>query len=461
MMVNMLGLFWGLLAIVLTLNIIPVSNALSSSPSSGGWNPNRRQLFQSAAAAGVASSPWFISPVTSEAVTSKFTPPTTPYLLPEYFQPPLMAPEKGRSYFPTLLPPLSNRATYLHSLGRDAYALEQLLAFQNVTASIRCTIVRLQQTGGLWVHSPLYPTGELCHLLDTCINGEVEHIVLPCNALEHKAPLKAFCQKYPQAQVWISPGQYGPFGTCGQDVEYDVDKTRKSMGLVRVDGILGDHMTVPPPSWADEFDMATLYVDIPQNAGPVSEVAFCHRPTKTLIATDAVVYIPRQAPPIFSTYFDPATLADTTFWARTVLQAVFLPLRIDEDDDDDDDVTAGTYPGYAALEDRLVRAPILRAFADARAPEAVRAWVAKIASQFQFDRIVTSHFASPVAATPSDFAACFSYLNDSGDSSSSSSSSSLPPITCQDWELLQGLNQVIADNNLGAPATFDYKKDCK
>ena len=37
----------------------------------------------------------------------------------------------------------------------------------------------------------------------------------------------------------------------------------------------------------------------------------------------------------------------------------------------------------------------------------------------------------------------------------------LPPIACQDWELLEGLNEVISKNKLGAPATFDYKKDCK
>ena len=27
--------------------------------------------------------------------------------------------------------------------------------------------------------------------------------------------MKAFARKYPKASVWVTPGQYGPFGTCG------------------------------------------------------------------------------------------------------------------------------------------------------------------------------------------------------------------------------------------------------
>ena len=27
--------------------------------------------------------------------------------------------------------------------------------------------------------------------------------------------MKAFASKYPKASVWVTPGQYGPFGTCG------------------------------------------------------------------------------------------------------------------------------------------------------------------------------------------------------------------------------------------------------
>ena len=89
-------------------------------------------------------------------------------------------PEAGRLYFPTLTPPLFNRATYRYDLGRDCWALEQLLTFANVSATIRSTVVKLKD-GTLWVNSPQWPTGELCALLDEL--GPVGHIVLPCNAL--------------------------------------------------------------------------------------------------------------------------------------------------------------------------------------------------------------------------------------------------------------------------------------
>ena len=345
------------------------------------------------------------------------------------------APDAGRFYFPTLTPPFQNRATYRYNLGRKAWALEQLLTFANVTATIRCMAMQLE-SGGLWVHSPQYPTGEFLQLLGE-LGQPVEHVVLPCNALEHKAPMQAFLAKFPNAQVWISPGQYGPFGSCGQS------RNEKAVKMpYRVDGILGSD--VPP--WADEFEIATLYVDIPQNAGPVSEVAFCHRPSQTLVATDAVVYIPPSPSDIYTTYFDRSTVFDDpTFWPRTVLQAVFLPLRTDAE---------GLYPGFAALRGRLVRAPILRAFADARAPKPVRDWILTI-SNWKFDRIVSSHFASPIQASPSDVKAAFAYLDES------MNTAGLPPIACADWELLEGLNRVIADNKLGAPTVFDYKPDCR
>lgn len=355
------------------------------------------------------------------------------------------APDKGRFYFPPLTPPFSNRATYRYELGRGAWAFEQLLTFTNVSATIRTVVVRMKD-GGLWVNSPQWPTGEFMALLDEL--GPVRHVVLPCNALEHAAPVKAFTRKYPTASVWITPGQYGPFGNCG------LTAASAKMGY-KVDGVLpvgqpkdGDAM----PPWADEFEMRTLYVSLPENAGPVSEAAFYHKPSRTLVTTDAVVYVPPEAPPIFSTFFDAKTMAEPDFWAKTVLQAVFLPLR------QGDGASAGAataverWPGYGAVSGRLVRAPILRAFADARAPTAVREWVESVSRMGEFDRILTGHFASPIAATPAEFEQVFAYLR---------GPTSDPPIECRDWQLLDGLNSLIDTNKLGAPVVFDFKAGCK
>ncbi|GFH48819.1 hypothetical protein CTEN210_05295 [Chaetoceros tenuissimus] len=311
-------------------------------------------------------------------------------------------PTAGQFCFPALTPPFNKRATYRYTLGRNAWAFEQLLTFSNVTATIRSNVIKLE-SGGLWVNSPQFPTGELCALLDD-LNAPVEHIVLPCNAFEHKAPMKPFTRRYPDAKVWVSPGQYGVLGTCGKSLEERF--TKKS--------------------------------------GPTSEVAFCHRPTRTLVATDSVIFVNDAAPDIFKTYFEESTVGDETFWPRTVLQAVFLPLRQDDNN---------MYPGYESIKNRLVRAPILRALVDARAPNEVKSWI-ETQTTWDFDRIITSHFASPIAATPDNFRSAFDYLFEEEEKNIDSS------IKCQDWNLLDSINKFVAKTNAGAPATFDFTRGC-
>jgi hypothetical protein len=214
----------------------------------------------------------------------------------------------------------------------------------------------------------------------------------------------------------------------------------------RVDGILGAGDGSIPP-WADEFEHDTLYLDLPGNAGPVSEVAFYHKATRTLLTVDAVVYIPETRPRfVFETYFDQATLDDPYFWPKTVLQSVFLPLRQDASKD---------YPGFDAIKGRLVRAPILRGFNDARAPDETQEWISRISAGWPFDRIVTSHFAGPISATGSDLRDAFAYLFEKTDRPGR-----LHPIACQDWQLLDSLNSFIESQKLGAPVVFDYRSDC-
>jgi len=185
----------------------------------GGQNPNKNHVVSAvsrrewlvAGSMGASGLLWRTSPAIAsenDVVQS----PRRPRLGSEYYNNPVASdPGAGRLSFPSLTPPFQNRATYRYDLGCNTWALEQLLTFANVTATIRCNVVRLKSTGGLWVHSPQWPTGEFCSLLDG-IGGPVEHVVLPCNAFEHKAPMKAFLKRYPNAKVWISPGQYGILG---------------------------------------------------------------------------------------------------------------------------------------------------------------------------------------------------------------------------------------------------------
>ncbi len=62
--------------------------------------------------------------------------------------------------------------------------------------------------------------------------------------------------------------------------------------------------------------------------------------------------------------------------------------------------------------------------------------------KWDYDRVITSHFVSPTQATPADVRACFAYLFE--EELSPESKKYLSPIACQDWELLDSINQFIA-----------------
>ena len=340
--------------------------------------------------------------------------------------PPVTRPEAGRFFAEAILPPVPfARATYRYDLGRGAYAFEQLLRFSNVSATVRMTVQRLK-SGGLWVNAPVAPTGECLSLLAD-LGAPVEHLVLPVTALEHKAFFGPFARKFPRASTWVAPGQYGPFGSLGFD-------PATSTLPFRVDGVLPRSQKDPQPPWAGEIDTRTFYVDLPGNAGPVAESAFFHGATKTLFVTDAVSWIPKQptAPDIFRTSFPDAAVDDPDFWPQSVLQAVFLSLRKEGSD----------WPGYDRITDRVVRAPILAAFADIRAPDETAAWVDDFTKSWAFDRVVTAHFASPFAASPRDVKRAFG-RNPNG-------------LDARDWAQLDDLNNVIVKNDLGAPVRGDY-----
>ena len=73
--------------------------------------------------------------------------------------------------------------------------------------------------------------------------GEVEHLVLPVTALEHKAFFGPFQRQFPSASVWAAPGQYGPFGTLGFE-------PASSTLPFRVDGVLPRTKKDKQPDWA-------------------------------------------------------------------------------------------------------------------------------------------------------------------------------------------------------------------
>lgn len=121
----------------------------------------------------------------------------------------------------------------------------------------RMTVVRLE-AGGVWLHSPVRPTPERQRAVDEV--GPVAHLVAP-NKI-HSLGIEPWKALVPSAQVWASPG---------------FDKRHPD---IAVDAVLTNDVDAP---WRGEIDLCVI-----DGHGLLDEVAFLHKPSRTLIITDVI-----------------------------------------------------------------------------------------------------------------------------------------------------------------------------
>lgn len=120
----------------------------------------------------------------------------------------------------------------------------------------RMTVVKMAP-GKLALHSPIPIDDTMAQAIAAL--GEVAIIIAPNNF--HHLYLPAACQRYPQAEVWGSPG---------------LPKKRPEVVFT---GLLEKGAR---PRWSDV--LAPFFLD---GAPGMSETVFIHRPSKTLIAVDS------------------------------------------------------------------------------------------------------------------------------------------------------------------------------
>lgn len=74
---------------------------------------------------------------------------------------------------------------------------------------VRSTVLKLN-AGGLFVCNPVAPTNECIQLLRDleAQHGKIKFIVLSSLGIEHKGTTGAFATYFPEAQIFIQPGQY-------------------------------------------------------------------------------------------------------------------------------------------------------------------------------------------------------------------------------------------------------------
>lgn len=119
----------------------------------------------------------------------------------------------------------------------------------------RMTIIRLAN-GEVLVHDPCKIDATVKAEIDSI--GEVKYIVAPGNF--HHLFVSDFQQHYPDAETFLCPG---------------LERKRPD---IQFDWILGDR---PDPRWGDEIEQVLI-----QGTRIIREVAFFHKPSKTLILVD-------------------------------------------------------------------------------------------------------------------------------------------------------------------------------
>ena len=176
---------------------------------------------------------------------------------------------------------------------------DQIQGVVNVNVPVRQTVIKLRD-GGLWVHNPVAPTFEHRRMIKEleAEHGPVKHIVLGTVGLEHKALAGPFAKAFPDAQVWLQPGQWAfPVPLPNALYGFNPFKTRylpTPTGDVAADAA-AKAAVVP---WESEIGFEVLGPLRFKSVGTFGETAFVHRSTGTLLVTDTVVRVCDEPPAI-------------------------------------------------------------------------------------------------------------------------------------------------------------------
>ncbi len=135
------------------------------------------------------------------------------------------------------------------------YLVEYEIHFGGTDLFSRMTIVRLND-GKLWLHSACKLDAHLKSEIDQL--GEVAYIIAPGNF--HHLYVSDLQADYPNAETFLCPG---------------LEKKRTDLSF---DWILGNR---PDPRWELDFEQVVI-----QGTHIINEVAFLHKPTRTLILVD-------------------------------------------------------------------------------------------------------------------------------------------------------------------------------
>ena len=335
--------------------------------------------------------------------------------------------------------PYGQRRTIRKEIIKDTiWTFDQLQGIFYVVVPIRMTVIKLEK-GGLLVYAPVAPTGECTRLLNELVTkyGDIKYIILPTiSGIEHKVFVGPFARRFPNAQIFVAPGQWS----------FPLNLPLSWLGLPdKRTRILPENSQEAP--FAEDFDYAILG-PIDLGLGKFAEVAFFHKRSHTLLVTDTIVSVPAEPPAIvqldpypllyhakdqafdmvldtpanrlkgwqrvtlFALYFSPSTLKVPT-WSQIWRDAQKAPERSKK-------AYFGFFPfqwrenwqdSFAILRGngRIFVAPILQRLILNRAPQETINWADHVA-KWDFQWLIPCHFDAPIKAEPQQFRQAFGFL---------------------------------------------------
>lgn len=320
------------------------------------------------------------------------------------------------------------------------WTFDQKFGILNVQVPLRMTI--LKRNDGLFMYNPIAATAECLQLVQQIVqqHGPIQDIVVGSLALEHKVYAGVMAQQFPQARVWLTPGQYSfPVNLPDSFLGFPAQRTN----------------TVPrsiqdaPADWKDDLDILVLGPIISRD-GAFGETVVLHKPTGTLLVTDTLLQVTTEIPAIYQTDLAPLlyhardTVTDqvtatpetlTKGWKRLVLFGLFfMPSAIRIKDastalkerrPDINSDFAGVYPwdwvgdedaswkGLTGTRSKPLVPPILQVLLLNRSPVEVLDFANTVA-QWKFQRIIPAHLKNNLSFGPKDYRAAFGFLETSG-----------------------------------------------
>ena len=154
----------------------------------------------------------------------------------------------------------------LQRLSRDLWVYEESLRFFGFDIGRIMTVIRLSN-GELFVQSPAELTAGLRDDLDDL--GDVRYVA-PASKLHGHLYMEVYREAYPDVELFAAPG---------------LDVRRPDLTF---DGLLGD---TPDPRWGTDVDQTAILGN-----RWLSEIAFFHWPSRTVILGDIGYHISRSSP---------------------------------------------------------------------------------------------------------------------------------------------------------------------